>query len=102
MTLDDLKSLLRADGLVTIEVHAVDARIYQVFQRFGERLIPLADGGQTARYTSRYAACKALAELGVDQVDFVHRSAYSEMIGTESPFDRTEFRQRIGIAHLRD
>jgi len=102
MTLEELKSLLREDGHATVEVHAVDARIYQLFQRFGERLIPLTDRGGSARFTSRYAACKALADLGLDQVDFVHRSAYCEMIGTESSNDHTEFRQRIGIAHLRD
>ncbi len=102
MTFGELESLLRAGGHADIELHAVDARIYQPFQRFGERLLPLTADGGAARYSSRFAACKALADLGLDQVDFVHRSAYSEMIGLETPFDQTELRQRIGIAHLRD
>lgn len=102
MTLRELKSLRIAGGHATIELHAVDARIYQVFQRFGARLDPLTDNGAPVRYPSRYSACKALADLGLNELEFVHRSAYGEMIGMETPFDRTEMRQRIGISHLRD
>lgn len=102
MTLKELKLLLQSGGHAAIELHAVDARIYQVFQRFGSRLDPLREGRQTVCYPSRYAACKALADIGLDHVAFVHRSAYGEMIGMETPFDATELRQHIGIAHLRD
>ena len=60
MTLKELKLLLQSGGHAAIELHAVDARIYQVFQRFGSRLDPLTEGKQTVCYPSRYAACKAL------------------------------------------
>ena len=101
MTLQEIRNLVAAGGHVSIEVHAVDLAIYQVFQRFSGRLIPVTDRKKSVRFPSRYAALKALAELGLDEVEFVHRSAYGEMIGTESPFGETELRQRVGIAHLR-
>lgn len=100
MTLKELESLLKSGGVAVIEVHAVDPVIYVVFQRFGERLLPVLDGRDTARYRSRYAAFKALAERGVCEVDFVHRSAYGEMIGFDSPHNQTELRQRVQIGHL--
>ncbi len=102
MTLKEVRKLLRAGGHINIELHAVDLAIYQVFQRFSDRLTPVTDKGGSLRFPSRYAALKALAELGLDEVEFVHRSAYGEMIGTESPFGETEMRQRVRIAHLRE
>jgi hypothetical protein len=102
VTLKEIRNLVGAGGHISIEVHAVDLAIYQVFQRFSGRLTPVTDKNKSVRFPSRYAALKALAELGLDEVEFVHRSAYGEMIGTESPFGETELRQRVRIAHLRD
>ena len=102
MTFAEIRSLAKAGVEITIEVHSVDPSLYQIFQRFGEHLEPITERGRSAVFTSRTAALSALAELGLDEVHFVHRSAYGEMIGTETPFDRTELRQRVGISHLRD
>ncbi len=102
MTLKEIDNLLKAGGHVRIEVHAVDPSIYQVFQRFSGRLTPVSDKGRNVRFPSRFAALKTLADLGLDEVDFVHRSAYGEMIGADSPYEQTELRQRTRIAHLRD
>ena len=102
MTFAELRSMARAGVEISIEVHSLDPSIYQVFQRFGEHLVPITERGRSALFTSRHAALSALAELGLNEVHFVHRSAYGEMIGGETPFDRTELRQRVGIAHLRD
>ena len=102
MTLKEIENLTRAGAHIAIEVHAVDPSIYQIFQRFSSRLVPVTGRDGNARFTSRFSAMKALADLGLEEVDFVHRSAYGEMIGTETPFDATELRQKISIAHLRD
>ena len=102
MTLKEIGNLSRSGGHVSIEVHAVDPSIYQIFQRFSGRLLPVTDKDRSARFPSRYSALKALADLGLDEVEFVHRSAYGEMIGAESPYEHTELRQRVAIAHLRD
>lgn len=102
MTLREIGNLCRAGGHISLEVHAVDPSIYQVFQEFGGRLLPVTDRNGNVRFPSRYAAMKALADLGLDQVAFVHRSAYGEMIGSESPQEQTELRQQVSIAHLRD
>ena len=97
MTLQEIESLMRSGGDVQLEIHAVDAAIYLVFQRFGERLTPVSNAGTQLSYSSRYAALKALAEAGVPAVDFVHRSAYGEMIGMETPHDATEMRQTVDL-----
>ena len=102
MTLKEIETLMKAGGHVAIEVHAVDLSIYQIFQAFSGRLIPVTSKGKNALFRSRFSALKALADLGLDEVDFVHRSAYGEMIGIESPFNQTELRQRVRIAHLRN
>ena len=97
MTLKEIETLMRSGGSVQLEVHAVDAAIYLVFQRFGERLTPVSNGNSRLRYTSRYAALKAMADAGVPEVDFVHKSAYGEMIGLETPHDATEMRQTVDL-----
>ena len=97
MTLQEIETLMRSGGDVQLEVHGVDAAIYLVFQRFGERLTPVSDAGKRLRYTSRYAALKAMADAGVPAVDFVHRSAYGEMIGAETPHDANEMRQTVDL-----
>lgn len=103
MTLRELERLTAGGGSAEIEVHGVDPMIYLIFQRFGERLTPvIARSGSTAQFTSRHAALKALAAIGLDEVTFVHRSAYGEMIGTDGGADSTELLQRVRIAHLRD
>ena len=102
LTLKELGKLADAGAHVQIEVHAVDLSIYQVFQRFGDRLVPVTRKGKSTRFPSRYSALKAMAELGLDEVEFVHRSAYGEMIGIDTPFESTELRQRVQIGHLRD
>jgi hypothetical protein len=102
MTLKEIGKLSKAGGHASIEVHAVDPSIYQIFQRFSGRLVPVTDSDRSARFPSRFAALKALADLGLDEVAFVHRSAYGEMIGAESPYELTELRQKVSIAHLRD
>ncbi len=102
MTFAEIRSLAKAGIEISIEVHSVDPSIYQVFQRFGDHLVPVTQRGRSALFTSRTAALSALADLGLDEVHFVHKSAYGEMIGAETAFDRTELRQRVGIAHLRD
>ena len=81
-----------------IEVHAVDPMIYVVFRRMGEQLEPVVDEkGTTLAFRSRYAALTALREAGVDELDFVHRSAYGEMVGIDDQSGSNEFRERVKL-----
>jgi len=101
MNLKELESLARAGGEAIIEIHSIEPSIYLVYQRFGERLMPVADDtGSQACFNSSYASFKALAGLGVTEVAFVHRSAYGEMIGIETPHNDTELRQIVSLVHL--
>ena len=97
-TLNELTRLAAAGAALPVEVHAVDPMIYVLFLRRGEHLDPMQDGrGTSLQYRSRHAALKALREAGLAEVDFVHRSAYGEMIGVEGTSSDTELRQTIRL-----
>ena len=84
-----------------IEVHAVE-HMYIPFTREGESLKPLVNQkDQTLTYKSRHQAFSALAKVGLETVDFVHRSAYVEMVGASEETD-TEMRQTIVLRNLGD
>ena len=97
MTLTELQALIRANNCPSLEVHGVDASIYLVFVRDREHLRPLTERGANLSFRSRYAALKAMADVGISQVDFVHRSAYGEMIGVENSHGDTELRQTVDL-----
>ena len=102
MNLRGLKHLVEVGDPPTIEVHAFEQIIYQPFERHGDALQPLQDGrGRALKFPSRYKALQALANVGLESVEFVHRSCYGEMIGTSEELQETEFRQTVKLAHLR-
>ncbi len=81
-----------------IEVHAVDPMIYLVFQRTHEHLEPVVDAnGATLAFRSRYAALAALRDAGVQELEFIHRSAYGEMVGIDDQSGANEFRERVRL-----
>lgn len=95
MRLDDLAA---AGDELALEVHAVDPVIYLIYRVAGEQLIPLVDEqGATLRFPSRHAAVQALREAGVREVDFVHTSAYGEMVGLDYAEGPNELRQHIKL-----
>ena len=102
MTLEDIETLITTGTTPALEVHSVDPAMYLIFRRDGERLLPLQDSrGQALKYPSRYAALKKLADCGVDEVTFLHRSAYGEMIGLAGEAQPNELSERLNLAHLR-
>ncbi len=89
---------IAATASAGIEVHAVDPMIYIVFQRRDEHLEPVVDEkGTTLAFRSRYAALTALREAGVQELDFIHRSAYGEMVGIDDQSGSNEFRERVKL-----
>lgn len=102
MTFDEIRRSLRDGDPVSLEVHALSASVYQLFRRTTDGVVPVTGSrGRSALYRSRYAALQALADLGLDRVDCVHRSAYGEMIGMGASHAETELRESVPIAHLR-
>ncbi|MGE0623911.1 MAG: DUF6482 family protein [Pseudomonadales bacterium] len=102
MTLDDIRKSVRSGAPVALEVHALSASVYQLFRRIGNRVDPIMGSlGGSVVFRSRYAALQTLADLGVERVDCVHRSAYDEMIGAEGVAADNELRESVPIAHLR-
>ena len=57
--------------------------------------------GQTLRFFSRSKALKPLSETGLETADFVHQSAFGEMIGMEGSREQTELRQTINLSQYR-
>jgi len=102
MRFDQIRRALRNGEPVSLEVHALSASVYQLFLRTGDAILPMkrADG-RAVVYKSRYAALQVLADLGLDRVDCVHRSAYGEMIGMAGSLAETELRESVPISHLR-
>lgn len=98
MTLDEIRRMVAGGRRPSLEVHAIDPMIYLVFECASDTLTPITDrNGQTLRYPSRFAALNALQQTGIPEVDFVHRSAYGEMVGLEDAGDSSEFRQRVRL-----
>ena len=82
MQLTELKQLIRSDELLTIEVHSIDPSIYLIFCCTGETRAPIkAPNGDNLTFRSRSKAFDALRDLGIQHADFVHRSAFEEMVG---------------------
>ena len=81
-----------------LEVHAVDPMIYLVFHCIGRDLQPVVDErGEKLQFRSRYAALTALRDAGVFEVEFVHKSAYGEMVGIEDNSGSNELRERVRL-----
>ena len=98
MTLAELATLISGGGHVEVEVHAIDPMIYVAYLVSGERRHPLTERGRRARrFPSRYAAMRALAQTGLPEAVFVHRSPYGEMIGLEGNADENEMRERVPL-----
>ena len=102
LTLKDLERAVAAGQTPDLEVHGVELSLYLSYQRDGEQLTALCDRhGKTLRYKSREHALRALADIGVTTVDFVHRSVYSEMIGVEGDMAQTELRESLSLSSRR-
>ena len=100
MQLTDLKKLVQADEPLVIEVHSIDPSIYLIFCCAGDNCAPIkAPNGDNLIFRSRSRAFDALREVDIQRADFVHRSAFDEMVGVGdgSP---TEHRESITLKAL--
>ena len=101
MNLGQLQTALTRGVAPPIEVHAVE-HMYIPFTREGESLRPLVNqNDKTLTYKSRHQAFSALAKVGLETVEFVHRSAYVEMVGASEEAS-PEMRQTIVLRNLGD
>ena len=98
MDLQALSQMLSSGFQPQVEVHAVDPSIYLIYCKIGEQLKPLLRrDGSILKYRSRSAATRDLREAGLKTAEFVHRSAFEEMIGVAENGQPTEHRERINL-----
>ena len=98
MDLREFSGLLNRGFAPAVEVHAVDPGIYLIYCRISEQLTPLLDaGGNCLKYRSRSAATQHLRKIGVRKMDFVHRSAFEELIGVNENAQPTEHRETLRL-----
>ena len=100
MQLTELKQLIRADEPLVIEVHSIDPNIYLIFCCVGENRAPIkAPNGDNLMFRSRSKAFDALRDVDIRRADFVHRSAFDEMVGVGDGTP-TEHRESITLKAL--
>ena len=98
VNLDKIKSLVEQGQAPAMEVHSIDPNIYLVFYRDGEEIRPVLDkNSKTLKCKSRTAAFLLLRETGISKTDFVHQTAYEEMIGFAHSGQKTELRETITL-----
>jgi hypothetical protein len=98
VNLEKIKALVEKGQTPAIEVHSIDPNIYLVFYKDGEDIRPVLDkNGKTLRCKSRTSAFLLLRETGVTKTDFVHQTAYEEMIGFSHSGTKTELRETIQL-----
>jgi hypothetical protein len=100
MTIDELTDRIAAGNPPELEVHSLAPSMYVVFCLAGDQRSPLTDAAGTRRFTSRYAALQELQAVGVDRIDFVHRSAYDEMVNAPGSGTGNEFREPVDLSSI--
>ena len=94
-----LQSRLALGEAVELELHGFEQQIYVVFERVGETLTPFKDDGdEVLKYPSLSAAKMAFSKAGLAAFEFVHTSAYVEMIGLPDDHRDTQLRQRLTVS----
>lgn len=97
LQLNDLKQLTRAGEAPAVEVHSIDPSIYLIFTRGEDNRTPIkAPNGDNLIFRSRSKAFDALRDVGIARADFVHRSAFDEMVGVGDGTP-TEHRESIAL-----
>lgn len=102
MQLTDLKQLTRAGKAPAVEVHSIDPSIYLIFCCDDDNRAPIkGPNGDNLMFRSRSKAFEALRDAGIRHADFVHRSAFDEMVGVGDGTP-TEHRESIALNSLAD
>lgn len=98
MDLVELKARIADDTAPGIEVHGIDPSIYLIFGCDADLRAPIKNkDGTNLSFRSRSRAFDALRDVGVTHVDFVHRSAFDEMVGIGDGTP-TEHRESIKLS----
>lgn len=98
ITFKTLARQIRGGLVASFELHSSDPMVYVAYCCFEGRRLSITDAGRFgSRFPSRYAAYAALREVGVDEVTFIHRSAYGEMIGLEGCGQSNEYREVVDL-----
>jgi hypothetical protein len=97
MMLNELKDLVAQNTAPTLEVHGVDPSIYLIYRCAANTRAPIKDGrGNNLTFRSRSKAFDALRDIGVKRADFVHKSAFDEMVGVGDGTP-TEHREKVNL-----
>ena len=97
MLFTELKDLISGNTAPALEVHGVDPSIYLIFICKADARTPIKDSrGNNLTFRSRSKAFDALREIGVKRADFVHKSAFDEMVGVGDGTP-TEHRETINL-----
>ena len=99
MLFTELKDLISRNTAPDLEVHGVDPSIYLIFSCKADTRAPIKDSrGNNLTFRSRSKAFDALREIGVKRADFVHKSAFDEMVGVGegTPTEHRETVKRQG------
>ena len=97
MQLNELKDLISRNSTPTLEVHGVDPSIYLIFYCEAGTRAPIQDGrGNNLVFRSRSKAFDTLREMGEKSADFVHKSAFDEMVGVGNGTP-TEHRETVNL-----
>ncbi len=98
MKLNDVKNQVSLGNPPGFEVHGIDPSIYLIFVLMdGERRPIVDERGQTLKFRSRSRAFDALRDVGVQRAEFVHKSAFDEMVGVGNGMP-TEHREQVNLA----
>ena len=98
VNIEKVKSLVEQGQAPAVEVHSIDPNIYLIYYKDGEDIRPVLDKqGKTLRCKSRTSAFLLLRETGICVTDFVHQTAYDEMIGFAHSGQKTELRETIEL-----
>jgi hypothetical protein len=97
MVLNELKDLVAQNTAPTLEVHGVDPSIYLIYRCTANTRAPIKDGrGNNLTFRSRSKAFDALRDIGVKRADFIHKSAFDEMVGVGDGTP-TEHRETVNL-----
>ncbi len=97
MLFTELKDLISRNTAPDLEVHGVDPSIYLIFSCKADTRAPIKDSrGNNLTFRSRSKAFDALREIGVKRADFVHKSAFDEMVGVGDGTP-TEHRETVNL-----
>ncbi len=98
MNLEKIKILVETGHPPAIEVHSIDPNIYLIFYKEEQSIRPVVDKNcKTLKCKSRTSAFLLLKETGLEETDFVHQTAYEEMIGFAQSGQKTELRETIKL-----